>query len=147
MRNFIVIILALVLIGYVVSKASTAFKVRNDLTDRVVYRLDFVDESSTNSVKDDVVHDAQKLGIDLDPSNINVVYENSLLRTVPQQIVGNQLGMRFVNKQIGISVHYVVNILGMHFNQDITQTKIKQVQERMPQNALQQQLLNDNQNQ
>jgi len=61
MRNFIVIILALVLIGYVVSKASTAFKVRNDLTDRVVYRLDFVDESSTNSVKDDVVHDAQKL--------------------------------------------------------------------------------------
>ena len=52
-----------------------------------------------------------------------------------------------MNKQIGISVHYVVNILGMHFNQDITQTKIKQVQERMPQNALQQQLLNDNQNQ
>ncbi len=143
MRNFIVIILALVLVGYISSKASTVYRAKIDLADRVEYRLDFVDETSTNSVKDDIVHDAQKLGIDLDPSNINVVYENSLLRTVPQQIVGNQLGMRFVNKQIGISVHYVVNVFGMRFNQDIVRTKIKQVQERMPQNPLQQQLLND----
>lgn len=147
MRNVIVVVLVLVVVGYVASKASTAFKARNDLSDRVDYRLDFVDETSTNSIKDDVVHDAQKIGIDLDPANVNIVYENSLQRTIAQQIVGNQLGTRFVNKQIGISVHYVINILGMHFNQDIIRTKIKQVQERQPQNALQQQLLNDNQNQ
>jgi hypothetical protein len=143
MRNLIVVVLALVVVGYVSSKAATAFKAKIDFAERVEYRLDFVDGTSTNSIKDDVVHDARKLGIDLDPANIHVVYENSLLRTVAQQIVGNQLGTRFVNKQVGISVHYVVNILGISFNQDIVKTKIKQVQERQPANPLQQQLLND----
>ena len=143
MRNLIVIVLALVLVGYVSSKAATMYKAKIDLAERVEYRLDFVDETSTNSIKDDVMHDAKKLGIDLDPANIHVVYENSLLRTVAQQIVGNQLGTRFVNKQVGISVHYVVNVLGISFNQDIIKTKIKQVQERQPENPLQKQLLND----
>ena len=132
MKNVLAVVVAMVLVGYLVARITTIYKARTDLADRVVYRLDFVDETSFDSVKQDLIHDAQNCGIDLATGDIHIVYENTGQLTVPQQIVGNRLHMPFVNKQVGISVHYTANILGIRFAQDITQTKIKQVEQHQP---------------
>ena len=133
MRNIIVVVIALVLVGYAAVQASTAYKAHTDLAQRVEYHLDFVDASSIASVKQDIVHDARKLRIDLRPSDIRIIYEDTEQRSVAQQIVGRRLGTQFVNKRIVISVHYPVRILGIPFSQDITRSKIKQVEApRMP---------------
>ncbi len=132
MKNVLAVVVTMLLVAYLVARITTVYKARTDLTDRVEYRLDFVDETSLDSIKQDLIHDAKNCGIDLAPGDIHIVYENSGQLTVPQQIVGNRLQMRFTNKQVGISVHYTANILGIRFAQDITQTKIKQVEQRMP---------------
>lgn len=134
MKNVLAVVVTMVLVAYLVTRITTVYKARTDLADRVEYRLDFVDETSFDSVKQDLIHDAQNCGIDLATGDIHIVYENTGQITVPQQIVGDRLHMQFVNKQVGISVHYTANILGIRFAQDITQTKIKQVEQRQPEN-------------
>ena len=139
MRNVIVFAIGLVLVGYAAVQASNAYKARSDLTDRIEYHLDFVYASSIASVKQDIAHDARKSGIELRPSAIHIIYEDSDQRTVAQQLVGRRLGTQFVNKRIAISVHYDVHLLGIPFGQDITRSKIKQVEApRMPSPAVQQ---------
>jgi hypothetical protein len=127
MRGAIVLIVAVVVLGYIGVKAGTMVKAKSDLTDRVNYRLDFVDETSLVSVKQDIVRDAEKLGIVLVPDNIRVTYADTEQRTLAQKIVGARIA-QFVNKQISITVHYVVHILSIPFNQEISAHKIKQVQ-------------------
>ena len=142
MRNVIVFVIASVFVVYAAVQGSTAYKARTELADRVEYHLDFVDASSMASVKQDIVHDARKSGIDLRPTDIRILFEDSEQRTVAQQIVGKRLGAQFTNKRIAISVHYAMRILGLPFTQDITRSKIKQVEApRMPYPAAQQQLL------
>ena len=67
-------------------------------------------------------------GIDLVADNIHILYEDTEQRTVAQGIVGRKVGVDFINKRIAINVAYVQHILGIPFHQDITQTKIKQVE-------------------
>jgi hypothetical protein len=119
----------LVLSGYVGVKAAMLYNAKTDFASRVEYRLDFVDEASIDSVKQDLVHEAQNFGIQLVPENIQVLYEDTERRTVAQQIEGNRIaGTQFTNKQITIHVHYAIRILGIPIGQEITRTKIKQVQ-------------------
>lgn len=132
MRNVLAVVVTMVLVAYLVTRITTVYKARTDLADRVEYRLDFVDETSLDSIKQDLIHDAQNCGIDLATGDIHIVYENTGQLTVPQQIAGDRLHMQFVNKQVGISVHYTANILGIRFAQDITQTKIKRVEQHQP---------------
>jgi hypothetical protein len=129
MKGAIVLIVALVVIGYVGVKFGTMVKSRSDLVERVQYRLDFVDETSIAAVKEDLVRDAKGLGIELVPDNIRITYTDTEQRTLPQKIVGGRVA-EFVNKQIVINVHYVVRILGVPFPQEIGLHKIKQVQAR-----------------
>lgn len=129
MKGAIVLILALVVIGYVGVKAGMMFKAKNDLSERVEYRIDFVDETSISSVKQDVVNDAKRLGIELVPDNIRISYTDTEQRSLAQKLVGDRVA-QFVNKQIIITVHYVVRILGIPFHQQINAYKIKQVQVR-----------------
>jgi hypothetical protein len=122
-------LIVLALIGYIGVRAATAFKAKTDLATRVEQRLDFVDETSIDLVKQDLVRDAQNLGIQLKPENIQVLYEDTEQRTVAQQLVGRRIaGTQFSNKRITISVHYAVPILGIPMKQDITGSKIRQVQ-------------------
>ena len=142
MRNAIVLVIVLVVAGFAVVQGSAAYKARIDLAQRVEYQLDFVDQSSMNSVKQDIIHDAAKVGIDLRPHDIHIAYEDTEVRSVAQQIVGGRIGTQFTNKRISITVQYKMHILGIPFGQDITRSKIKQVgAPRMPMRSEERQLL------
>ena len=127
MRGAIILIVAVVVIGFIGVKAGTMFKSKSDLTDRVEYRLDFVDEASIETMKQDLVHDAQRLGIELVPDNITITYTDTERRTLPQKMLEGRVA-QFVNKLVAIKVRYVVRILGVPFHEEISNQKIKQVQ-------------------
>jgi len=127
MKGFIIIVVV-VLIGYSVVKGIEMFKTYSDFGDRVEHQLDFVDETSMDSVRKDVIADAKKFDIDVVPENIHILYEDTEQRTVAQGMVGSRIGVQFVNKSIAIDVTYVDHILGIPFHQDVLRTKIKSVQ-------------------
>lgn len=127
MKGAIILIVAVVVIGYLGVKFGTMVKSKNDLSERVEYRLDFVDETSIATVKQDLAHDAQRFGIELVPDNIDITYTDTERRTLPQKMLEGRVA-QFVNKQIAIKVRYAVRILGVPFHEEISGHKIKQIQ-------------------
>jgi hypothetical protein len=116
------------LIGYAGLTAMKQFKTNGDFAERVDHELNFVDENSMNSVKQDLVNDATKMGIDLKPENIYIKYEDTEQRTEAQHLVGNRLDVTFVNKLVTITVDYTQPLLGIPFHKEITQSHIRQIQ-------------------
>ena len=127
MKGMIILVVAL-LIGYAGFTGMKQFKTNGDFAERVVHELNFVDENSMDSVKQDLVTDAKKLRIDLTPDNIHIKYEDTEQRTEAQHLVGNRLDVTFVNKLVTITVDYVQPILGIPFHKEITQSHIRQIQ-------------------
>jgi hypothetical protein len=138
----LIVLILLVVLGYGFVQGLNVFKAKSDFAARVEHQLDFVSDSSTDSVKQDLVKEAQKFGIELAPTDIHISYEDTEVRSVAQQIVGNRLGAQFTNKRVTINVRYDAHILGIPFSQEITQSKIKQVgATRMPMRTEERQLL------
>ena len=127
MKGMIALVVVL-LIGYVGLTGMKQFKTNGDFAERVNHELNFVDENSMDSVKQDLVNDAKKLGIDLTPDNIHITYEDTERRTEAQHLVGNKLDVTFVNKLVTITVDYTQPILGIPFHKEITQSHIRQIQ-------------------
>jgi len=121
-------LVVVVLIGYAGLTGMKQFKTNGDFAERVNHELNFVDENSMDSVKQDLVNDAKKLGIDLKPADIYIKYEDTQQRTEAQHLVGNRLDVTFVNKLVTISVDYVQPLLGIPFHKEITQSHIRQIQ-------------------
>jgi hypothetical protein len=127
MKGMIILVVVL-LIGYVGFTEMKQFKTNGDLSERVSHELNFVDENSMDSVKQDLINDAKKLGIDLKSDDIHIQYEDTQQRTEAQHLVGNRLDVTFVNKLVTITVDYVQPILGIPFHKEITQSHIRQIQ-------------------
>jgi len=127
MKVMIALVVVL-LIGYAGLTGMKQFKTNGDFAERVNHELNFVDENSMDSVKQDLVNDAKKLGIDLKPADIYIKYEDTQQRTEAQHLVGNRLDVTFVNKLVTITVDYVQPILGIPFHKEITQSHIRQIQ-------------------
>jgi len=121
-------LVVVVLIGYAGLTGMKQFKTNGDFAERVNHELNFVDENSMDSVKQDLVNDAKKLGIDLNPADIYIKYEDTQQRTEAQHLVGNRLDVTFVNKLVTITVDYVQPLLGIPFHKEITQSHIRQIQ-------------------
>ena len=121
-------LVVVVLIGYAGLTGMKQFKTNGDFAGRVNHELNFVDENSMDSVKQDLVNDAKKLGIDLKPADIYIKYEDTEQRTEAQHLVGNRLDVTFVNKLVTITVDYVQPLLGIPFHKEITQSHIRQIQ-------------------
>jgi len=121
-------LLILLLIGYAGITGMKQFKANTDFADRVEHQLNFVDENSMDSVKQDLIADAKKLGIDITPNDIDIKYEDTEQHTVAQNLVGKKLDMQYVNKRVTISVDYVQRILLIPFHKNITQAHIRQIQ-------------------
>ncbi len=121
-------LVVVVLIGYAGLTGMKQFKTNGDFAERVNHELNFVDENSMDSVKQDLVNDAKKLGIDLKPADIYIKYEDTEQRTEAQHLVGNRLDVTFVNKLVTITVDYVQPLLGIPFHKEITQSHIRQIQ-------------------
>ncbi len=128
MKSVITIAVVIVIVGFCAAEFSKMVRAKLDLTERVAFHLDFVDETSLESVKDDLVKDAAKLGVDLDRDRVLIVYQDTTKELYPQRVLGKIA--QFQNKQVGISVSYHWRILGFGIAQDITRAKIKQVQVR-----------------
>ena len=124
----LIVVLIVVLVGYGFVQGLHALKARNDFEERVNHQLDFVSDTTMDSVKQDLVADAKKLGIDLAPTDITITYEDTEQRTLAQGIVGARLDVKFFNKRVEIDVNYVQHILGIPFHENVIQSKIRQVQ-------------------
>lgn len=124
----LIVVLIVVVIGYGFVQGLHALKAKNDFAERVDHQLDFVSDTTMDSVKQDLIADAKKLDIDLAPADISITYEDTEQRTLAQGIVGARLDVQFFNKRIEINVNYVQHILGIPFHENIIQSKIRQVQ-------------------
>ena len=127
MKGAIGLLIAL-LIGYAGVTAMQQFKVNTDFVDRVEHQINFVDENSMDSVKQELIADAKRLGIDIVPGDIDIKYEDTEQHTVAQNLVGKKLEMQYINKRVTISVDYVQRILGIPFHKNVTQARIRQIQ-------------------
>ena len=127
MRNTIVIVVALLLLVYAIAHVGKMYRAKGDLETIVQRTLDFVDETTKDSVKADIIEVAHKLGIDVLAGNIDVVYEDADEPSVAQQLVGGRLGAQFTNKRVVISLRYVAPVMNLPIRQQITASKIKPV--------------------
>jgi hypothetical protein len=126
MKGFIVGLIV-VLIAYGGVKGMEMLKTKGDFAGRVNHQLEFVSEATMDSVKQDLIADAKKLGIDITPEDIHIAYEDTEQHTVAQNFVG-RIGVSFVNKRVTITVNFVQRILGIPFHEDVTQSGIRQVE-------------------
>jgi hypothetical protein len=127
MKGMIALVVVL-LIGYAGLTGMKQFKANTDFSERVFHETNFVDENSMDSVKKDLIGEAEKLGIDLKPDDIHIKYEDTEQRTEAQHLVGNKLDVTFVNKLVTITVDYTQPILAIPFHKEITQSHIREVQ-------------------
>jgi|YelNatPaOPRAMG01_1025707.scaffolds.fasta_scaffold07823_8 glycine/D-amino acid oxidase-like deaminating enzyme len=127
MRNAMVLVLVLVGVGYLGAQVAGVYAVRSELTRRVEHYLDFVDEKSQAQVKENLVKDARAKGVVLQPADIHIVYQDTGIRSVAQKMLEPKVAT-FRNKQVAIAVQYNARILGLRWRQEITCSKIKQVQ-------------------
>ena len=127
MKSVLIVIIVLA-IGYGFIQGVNLYKAKSDFTERVDHELNFVDNSPVDTVKQDLVQEAQKFGIQLAPQNIRISLEDTEQRTVAQKLVANKLGTQYTNKRITIRIHYTAHLLGIPLDQDITSSRIKQVE-------------------
>ena len=127
MKGFIIIVIV-VLIGYGFVQGLQVFKANGDFAERVDHELDSVDPNSMDSVKQDLIADAKKFGIDITTNDIHILYEDTDQRTVAQNLVGHKLDVQFVNKRVAISVNYTQHILGISLPENVTQSHVRQVE-------------------
>ena len=126
MKTIVVVVLVLLVIAGGV-QATKMFKANSDLQGRAEHHLDFVDEKSIDSVKKELVADAEKLGIDLPASNIDIEYKDTDVQSLAQRMVGGRLGAQYTNKSIRITAHYKARILLVPVTQTVDATGIRQV--------------------
>ena len=129
MRGFIVGVLVVVMVGYLGMQFGSVYRAKHDLEERVEHYLDFVDSPDAPAVKRDLALDAAKLGVELTPADIHLVYQDTEELNVPQHFVGTRFA-KFKNKQVAISLRYVARIMGFPLSQEITRAKIKQIEVR-----------------
>jgi len=90
--------LIVVLIGYGFVQSLHVLRRRATFAERVDHQLDFVSETTMDSVKQDLIVDAKKFDIDLAPTDIEIVYEDTEQRSIAQGIVGARLDVQFVKQ-------------------------------------------------
>jgi hypothetical protein len=127
MKGFIVVLI-IVVIGCGFVQSLHVLKARSDFAEHVDHQLDFVSDTTMDSVKQDLIADAKKFDIDLAPADITITYEDTEQRSIAQGIVGSRLDVQFFNKRVEISANIVQHILGIPFHGNIIQSKIKQIQ-------------------
>ena len=126
MKGLIALVIA-VLLGYAAVTAMQQMKTNGDLAERVTHQLDFVSDTSMDSVKQDLVNDAQKLGVELKPEDIHIQYEDTDQHTVAQNYVG-RIGVQYTNKRVTITIDFIQRILGIPLHKEITDSHIRQAE-------------------
>src|SRR5579862_8423038 len=126
MKGFIILVVV-VLLGYAAVTAMQQMKTNGDLAERVTHQLDFVSDTTMDSVKQDLVNDAAKLGVELKPEDIHIKYEDTDQHTVAQNFVG-RVGVQYTNKKVTITIDFIQRILGIPFHKEIMDSHIRSVE-------------------
>ena len=117
MRNFIAVVVVVALIGYVTVQWANVYKARSDLAQVVTQQLNFVDENSQAAVKQRLVDEARKLGIDLAPDDIHITYEDTDIHSMAQRFTSKIA--TFINKRAVIQLSYNARLVGISLHQEI----------------------------
>ncbi len=129
MRGFIIFLIAIVVVGYASSKAATAFRTKNDFVEHLQTMFDTADNTSVNSLKNDLLQEAKRAGVEVDPANVQVNYVDTDDRTVGQKFVGEKFA-QYKNKRLSVALPYTVRVMGFAWRHEYLNTKIVQIQVR-----------------
>jgi hypothetical protein len=127
------------LFWYTGSRWADIYKAKTDLAKVVNQQLDFINETSQPVVKQKLVDEARKLGIELSPSDIQIKYEDTDVRSVAQQYTARIA--TFVNKRAEIKLSYNAYLAVIPLREEIEDFKIRQIQARERERPELQQLL------
>ena len=134
------------LFWYTGSRWADIYKAKTDLAKVVNQQLDFINETSQPVVKQKLVDEARKLGIELSPSDIQIKYEDTDVRSVAQQYTARIA--TFVNKRAEIKLQiaqlnedYNAYLAVIPLREEIEDFKIRQIQARERERPELQQLL------
>ena len=140
MKKFLIAVVVIGLIGYTVSRWADIDKAKTDLAKVVDQQLNSVDDNSQPAVKQKLVDEAGKLGIELSPADIQIKYEDTDVRSVAQKFTARIA--TFVNKRAEIKLSYNAYLVGMiPLRQEIEDSRIRQIQARERERPETQQLL------
>jgi hypothetical protein len=125
MRQFLIAVVVIGLIGFVVSQWTGMLKTKNDLAARAEQQLDLVDDKSQEMVKKKLVEEARKLGVTVVPADIQVKYEDTDVRSLAQQYTAKIA--TFVNKRATIQISYNARFVGFTVPEKIEVFKTRQI--------------------
>ena len=143
MKNFLIIVVVIALIGYIASKGADVYNARDALDKVAEQQLGFVDENSQPAVKQKLVDEARNLGIDLAPGDIHITYEDTDVRSIEQKFTAKIA--EFVNKRVAIQLSYTAHLVGIPLRQEIAHSRIRQIQAREKERPGMKEILNDTQ--
>jgi K+ transporter len=120
------------LVGLVAAKAFGLHNAKSKLATKVERQLALVDDKSGPAVKERLIQEAAQVGIQLKPANIQVGYEDAgNVQSVAQKLVG-KTGLQFQNKRVSIKVRYTASLLGLPWQQEISQSVVRQISVTAP---------------
>ena len=143
MKNFLIIVVVIALIGYIASKGGDIYNAKGALDKVAEEQLNIVDENSQPAVKQKLVDEARNLGIDLAPGDIHITYEDTDVRSIEQKFTAKIA--EFVNKRVAIQLSYTAHLVGIPLRQEIAHSRIRQIQAREKERPEMNQILNDTQ--
>ena len=139
MKKLIGWLVVIGLVWYAGSRWADIYQAKTDLAKVVDQQLNLVDEKSQPAVKQKLVDEARKLGIELSPADIQIKYEDSDVRSVAQNYTARIA--TFVNKRAEIKLSYNAYLAVIPLRQEIEDFRIRQIQARERERPELQQLL------
>ncbi len=139
MKTFLIVVIVIGLIGYTASQLADIFNAKTNFAKVVDQQLNSVDENSQPAVKQNLVNEARKLGIELSLADIQIKYEDTDVHSVAQNLTARIA--TFVNKRAEIKLSYNAYLMRIPIRQEIEDSRIRQIQARERERPEMQQLL------
>jgi hypothetical protein len=127
-KGWLVAIGLAALVCYAGTRAGSILATKGELAKRVERDLNLVDDNSLATVRQDLVDEANRLGIELKATDIHIIYKDTTQETYPQRVLDKVA--EFTNKRVEISLTYEAPILGFGWEQNVSASKIQQIRVR-----------------
>jgi hypothetical protein len=119
-------IIIVVLVGVAGYQLFSASATRLALGTALGQQMDRAEPSAPEKLRQAVIAEAGKLGVELEPSQVLIQVKDSATVSYAQRVVG-KIGLTFQNKHISLTVRYQAHICGVPWAQEVRQERIKQV--------------------
>jgi hypothetical protein len=139
MKKFLIAVAVIGLIGYIASQWADIYSVKSSLEKVVEEQLYLVNENSQPAVKQKLVVEARKLGIDLVPDDIHIRYEDTDIRSIAQKLTSKIA--EFVNKRVTIQLSYNARLVAIPLRLQIEHSRIRQIQVQQKEKSEMKQIL------